>query len=221
MIVQPQLLSVKTAELVYSDTVKSTAHHSYCEGDRLPSENPEIGGIAGDFFNGLNTLVSSIGGSGSAANSLFDINIPSQGLEVSDGDFYDRLLSETAKKIRRDVSPYVDKIEVELKTKPDGIADNFKEQFKGAVAFAGENRMDRACGMWKEISLVSSESKNSVNLIFNQGVCAETVANYREALKLYNKADAKLTKPDEVIERARQRAIKMMKNQDEIKQMKI
>lgn len=220
MIVQPQLLSVKTAELVYSDTIKSTAHHSYCRGDAIPSERPDVGGFMGEIFKGLDTIVGVIGSSkGSAANSIYDVSIPSQGIEVSDREFYDQLLKESAIKIRQAVAPYTEKISVELKTKPDGISDQHKERFKGAVAFATENRMDRACGMWKEIALLSPESAESINLLFNQGVCAESVANYREALRLYNKADAKLSRPDEIIERARQRAIDMLNKQDTLKKM--
>lgn len=98
---------------------------------------------------------------------------------------------------RRDVAPSVRTRAIEMLDSTDHIASpEAKERFKGAIAFARGQRLDRACEIWQEIS--TKETK-SPDLTFNLGVCAETSGQLDRALALYATADRLLTAPNKTI----------------------
>lgn len=74
-----------------------------------------------------------------------------------------------------------------------------KERFAGAVKFAEEKRMDRACETFRD--LYASE-KESVALSYNLGVCEEAEGHLARASELYGAADRLSTAPDKLVNEA-------------------
>lgn len=139
-----------------------------------------------------------------------------KGQEFSKADFVSFLQNIVVKKIRRQVAPYNDVFNVQLKADTTGLSPAAEQKFDSAMAFGKAERMDRACAIWQELSVTMSESKNSISLLYNLGVCAEIVADYDRAIDLYSKADSMLLEPDKVIFDAKNRAVNLKNNQKSI-----
>lgn len=102
--------------------------------------------------------------------------------------------AQISKMIAADIAPHYVTVAIELMDDEDGIksAGN-KKDLKQGLEFAGAQRMDRACPIWKS---AAKEEPKSPALHFNLGVCAESDGNLQEALTTYQKADKLLSKPD-------------------------
>lgn len=74
-----------------------------------------------------------------------------------------------------------------------------KERFAGAVQFAQEQRMDRACETFRD--LYSSDT-DSVALSYNLGVCEEAEGHLARASELYAAADRLSTSPNKLVNEA-------------------
>lgn len=59
---------------------------------------------------------------------------------------------------------------------------------------------------------------NSVTLLYNLGVCAETQGRPEEALALYKQVDKMLTKPDEAVSKALERVAMMIEKRKKLSQ---
>lgn len=121
----------------------------------------------------------------------------------TDGALLGAAISSAATELRQDVAPFARTLKVEVKNAPDKITNEQKDQFNGAVAFVAAGRMDRACGIWESLQ---PDLENSIELIYNLGVCAEVNGDFTRALEYYTTADGKLTQPDAMINRALIRA---------------
>lgn len=98
---------------------------------------------------------------------------------------------------RQDVAPFTTKVRVVFMSGTDGFANPAaKERFNGSMSFARENRLDRACEVWKE--LVATE-RAVPSLTYNVGACAEISGDLPTALARYTEADRMLTKPEQAI----------------------
>lgn len=96
-------------------------------------------------------------------------------------------------RFRRDIAPIARMRAIELLGPGERIeASAHKERFNGALAFAKEGRMERACEIWGDIAKTAGEVRE---LVYDLGVCAEANGDLDEAMRLYRRADALLTTP--------------------------
>lgn len=117
-------------------------------------------------------------------------------------------------KFRMDVAPYYTTMQFTLKDSTDGISsDAAKAKLKDGIKFASSGRMDRACSLWSD---ARAASPDSLTLLYNLGVCAETGGKPEDALALYQKADKMLTKPDAQINKALARVTDMIEKQKKL-----
>lgn len=139
-----------------------------------------------------------------------------EGKAIGREEFSRSLIADITEIIRKQVAPHNGTMKIKLMKDTKGIEKSFISNFNGAIKFAKAGRMDRACGIWKNISRESSGSNKSISLLYNRGICAEAVSNYSLAIRLYTEADSMLMKPNKKLEKARKRAYKMMENQKKI-----
>lgn len=90
--------------------------------------------------------------------------------------------------------------------KYDGSAGS-KERFAGAVQFAQERRMDRACETFRDLYV---SDKESVALSYNLGVCEESENHLARASELYGAADRLSSTPNKLVSEALARIEPMM-----------
>lgn len=120
---------------------------------------------------------------------------------IPDGE---QMLAE-AKKIaldsfRRDIAPTQTVRVLDVLGPGEQIqSPQMKEQFNNAVAFAKEQRLDRACEIWQEIA---QSERASAELTYNLGMCLETKGDIEGALALYKRADRLLSQPNRTINTA-------------------
>ena len=88
---------------------------------------------------------------------------------------------------------------VKLMEDPDAMPPPAQERFKGALAFAKANRMDRACDQFGELY---EQNKQSVALTYSMGLCQESRGRLWEAVEFYKTADSLTTKPTPTISEA-------------------
>lgn len=74
-----------------------------------------------------------------------------------------------------------------------------KERFAGAVQFAQERRMDRACETFRDLYV---SDKESVALSYNLGVCEEAEGHLARASELYGAADRLSATPNKQVSEA-------------------
>lgn len=123
---------------------------------------------------------------------------------------------DAVQKFRMDVAPYYAMMEFTLKDSTSDIPpDAAKNKLKDGLTFAKGNRMDRACELWNE---AKAAAPDSVTLLYNLGVCAETQGRPEEALALYRQVDRALTKPDELVSAALARVSVQIENRKKLGQ---
>ncbi len=139
----------------------------------------------------------------------------SKGLE--DGQIMKKKAQESAvQKFRMDVAPYYAAMEFTLKDSTGDIsADAAKQKLKDGLKFAKGNRMDRACSLWSD---AKESAQDSITILFNLGVCAETQGRPEEALVLYRQIDKTLTKPDDLVNKALARVTDMVEKRKKLGQ---
>lgn len=107
------------------------------------------------------------------------------------------LRNAVIRKIRLDVAPHTEIVEVKLLTDTDDItSEAAKEKLNQGMAFAKNNRMSRACEIWEE---AKSLAPSSISYLHNLAVCAEMNGNLELAQALLSEADKKLVKPNDII----------------------
>jgi hypothetical protein len=115
----------------------------------------------------------------------------------SPDDLRRQAITQALAKFREDVAPFTRMVQVVFMAAGDGISNAAaKERFEGSMTFARENRLDRACEIWKELSLTE---RSVPSLSYNLGACAEVSGDLETALARYTEADRQLSKPDKVI----------------------
>jgi len=114
-------------------------------------------------------------------------------------------------KFRVDVAPFYVTREIALMDSTDGIdSSEAKDKLKRGIDYADKKRMDQACELWGEANRLSP---NSLSLVYNLGVCAESRGEFDKAISLYRQADKLLGKPDDDISKALNRVTESLQNQ--------
>jgi hypothetical protein len=115
----------------------------------------------------------------------------------SPDDLRRQAIAQALTKFREDVAPFTRTVQVVFMETTEGISSAAaKERFEGSMTFARENRLDRACEIWKELSVTE---RTVPSLSYNLGACAEVSGDLDAALARYSEADRQLTKPDKTI----------------------
>ena len=118
--------------------------------------------------------------------------------------------------IRKDVAPYYLTVMITLKDSTDGIdSKEAKEKLSSGISYADKKRMDAACEQW---GVARQLAPNSSSILYNLGVCAESVADIENAYKLYKQADRLIGKPDDDITLALARVNKALSTQKKLKE---
>lgn len=116
--------------------------------------------------------------------------------------------------IRKDVAPYYVQVKIKLLSKDDNLkSDAAKAQLKQGIAFAEDNRFDRACEIWLAAQNLAPDS---VAYLHNLAVCAETRGNLEEADSLVKKADKQLTAPDQIVSESLSRIAYSLKTKEKL-----
>ena len=105
--------------------------------------------------------------------------------------------------IRADIAPNEVLTSVQLMEEPSSLDQAATAEFDQGLAFAKEQRMDRACQIWNELNARTQGADNA--LLYNIAVCEETEGNYEDALNLFEQVDQRLTQPDENVSDALKR----------------
>ena len=105
-------------------------------------------------------------------------------------------------------------VPVKLMDKADGLSDAGQTTFKGAVAFAKEGRMDRACDLFGQLF---EQHKQSVALTYSMGLCQEAHGRLFEATELYKTADALTQAPNALISEALSRVSLHVKDANKVR----
>jgi len=117
---------------------------------------------------------------------------------------------------RRDVAPYYVNFEIMLMDSKEGIVSREAEnKFDGAMEYAKNNRMDRACELWGEARILSPKAPS---ILYNLGICSEITGDLEKAYDLYKKADRELGRPDDNITKALSRVGEQLKKQRMLKE---
>lgn len=125
-------------------------------------------------------------------------------------------MSSAMKQMRRDMAPYTIVMTIKLMDGDDSSLednDNAIKLFESGLDFAGAKRMDRACEKFREATAVYNKSPA---LYHNLGVCSEINGELEKALRMHERADGLLDKPDELINVALNRVKTKMKNKSEV-----
>lgn len=119
-------------------------------------------------------------------------------------------------RFRQDVAPHYVTFKISIMDSTDGITSKEAiNKFKDGLAFAKNNRFDRACELWGEARIIA---EGSVSIIYNLGTCSEISGEYEQALDLYKKADRLYNKPDDMITSALQRVANTLGQQKKLKE---
>ena len=116
--------------------------------------------------------------------------------QKSDGQLLGEAREKVLDDIRNAVAPRNELARVQLKEQAKFTELNDQAQFDGAVAFAKQGRMDRACGTFE---FMADNYPNMQEVIFNQAVCAEISGDFERAFSMYSKLDSTLITPDKNI----------------------
>jgi len=92
--------------------------------------------------------------------------------------------------IRGDIMPRTTTHRVRLMSNIKKLSKEDKEIFLEGKGWAKDKRLNRACGIWEELSESSKNSAKNVSVIYNLGVCAEYQGDYQTAISRYRSADS-------------------------------
>jgi len=149
---------------------------------------------------------------GSADSSGCEDGTPAK----SEQELLDKSRAVVKNGIRKDIAPYYVTVMINLKDSNDGIdSPEAKGKLKMGINFADKKRMDNACELWGEARQLAP---NAPAILYNLGICAESIADNESALKLYKQADKLIGKPDDDITLALGRAAKALNNQKKLKE---
>jgi hypothetical protein len=108
-----------------------------------------------------------------------------QSQSVSDLSLVTEATAVLVADIRRDIGPYNAVLSATLKTKADGLPKEMAPQFAAAVKLASNGQVGEACRQWETIN---TAAPNTMAVVYDLGVCAESVGDYVKALALYRQA---------------------------------
>lgn len=111
--------------------------------------------------------------------------------------------TQAVAQIRADIAPNEVLTRVNLMEEPSALDEIATAEFERGLAFAKEQRMDRACSIWDGLNTRARGADNA--LLYNIAVCEETKGNYEQALSLFEQVDQRLLKPDDNVSEALQR----------------
>jgi len=133
----------------------------------------------------------------------------------SESELIGQAMEMAKNSFRKDIAPYYIVREIKLMDSTNGIdSSQAKDKLKQGINFAGKQRLDAACELWGGAHTLAP---NSVSIIYNLGVCAESRGDAAAALSLYKQADKLLGKPNDDITLALTRVTQMIKNQEKLK----
>lgn len=111
-----------------------------------------------------------------------------------DDTLMQQAVTQAVAKIRADVAPQAVLTSVRLMEDPSNLREHGAEEFEKGLAFAKEERMDRACQIWRQLNEKTQGIDNA--LVYNIAVCEEAEGDYEEALELFQQVDMRLDRPD-------------------------
>lgn len=124
-----------------------------------------------------------------------------------------RLYTEAMQLVKNVITPTTMEIPLVLKSPDDAISKSEdSSRFENAIRFAEQNRLDRACDMFRE--LLDSYRSSSVALNYNLGFCEEASGNLWEADENYRRADKLTNEPDKMLADAMARVQATIKKLD-------
>ncbi len=115
--------------------------------------------------------------------------------------------------IKKDLSPMVTEISIELKDDTDGMAKSDKELLKNALKFVKSGRDDRACEIFRELLL---KNRSSLSLNYNVGICYELEGEFQKALDQLKYTDSISVEPDDLLNYTIRRAESNIKRMYEL-----
>jgi len=209
---------------LYTGTVRvAVDSRDYVESRKRCVEHEECDGIADCLFRSCkrhesyDVSCSKVTATVTAAPRLIDA--------VTGQVVYSRLLSETVSdsgcsdgslpseealitrarnavlgRISKDVAPWQSCKAIDLKEKP-AFKGQDRERFAGALAFAEEGRIDRACQIFSELEGVYPQD---LALSYNLGVCHIVEGRPDAALTQMRRVDQRLVRPDDDVNEALQ-----------------
>ncbi|MDQ5988165.1 MAG: hypothetical protein CSYNP_03921 [Syntrophus sp. SKADARSKE-3] len=134
----------------------------------------------------------------------------------SEQELLDKARETVKNGIRKDVAPYYLTVMITLKDSTDGIdSKEAKALLSQGINYADKKRLDAACEQW---GTARQLAPNSPSILYNLGVCAESVADVENAYKLYKQADRLIGKPDDDITLALARVNKALSTQKKLKE---
>lgn len=118
-----------------------------------------------------------------------------------------RLKDEVIDHVMKKIVPHDREVDVTLMDPDENI--QARERFSGAIQFAHEGRLDRACDMFRDIY---DAEKNSVAVNYNLGICEEANGAYWKANEYYRIADRLTKAPNKLVNTALERNGTNLKN---------
>lgn len=107
------------------------------------------------------------------------------------------LKAQILDQIQKKVVPHDRVVNIDLMEIDDGLrSDAARKRFDGALKFAKEGRMDRACDMFRDIY---DAEKKSVSLTYNLGLCEEAAGAFWKADEYYRIADRMTNEPNRIL----------------------
>jgi len=113
--------------------------------------------------------------------------------KVSSDQLLTEARSDTLSQIRNAVAPRNARAKVDLAEAASLPDRSDQAEFDGAVAFAKEGRLDRACGTWE---VLLDRYPTTFELLYNTAVCAEVSGDFSRAFDIYSQIDAGLVSPN-------------------------
>lgn len=201
--VNPRALNVASGAVVYSQVITDQGAYDVCDGQAVA-----VNQTLGEAWRGLGQQLKSMT---SSAPSTGETQV------LTEDALMQQVRRRVAEKIRRQVAPYNQVVNVTFKRKAPELPKTDQERFKSAAEFSDIGRLDRACGIWETMS-ASPAAASSVSLLYNLGVCQEALLpdDPNAALEYYAKADQLLSKPDKLVSDAYVRTKRMVDAQRSI-----
>ncbi|MDR2105451.1 MAG: hypothetical protein LBP51_06835 [Deferribacteraceae bacterium] len=187
------LTDFSTAKVLYANTFNKSLRVKSCSDSSYASTSSTSGDGKGflDFLGDALSTETEEEETPEAVKHLKDSSEP-----------FVRLVNVTMTDIAKDLGEYYITSTIEIEKTDKTLNEADKIRFESGVDFASSKRFDRACEIWGELE--RSNPKGS-NLIFNLGVCKESVGDYEGALNYYKKADSLALEPNKMINRALER----------------
>jgi tetratricopeptide (TPR) repeat protein len=182
------LTDFTTAKVLYSNTFNKSRRVTTCSDSSYASSASTSGDDSGGLFEGF------------FSTETEKEEIPEAARHLKDSaESYVKLVNTTLIEIAKDMGEYYVTSTIEIEKSDDTLNKADQERFESGVNFATQKRLDRACEIWGQLERSNSKAPN---LIFNLGVCKESVADYEGALTYYRKADSLALEPNKMVNRA-------------------